>query len=311
MKFSVIIPAYNAHETIGATIESVVSATRPATIELEVFVVDDGSQDGAALRMVVSAYPEVQLITQSPNRGKCAAVNLGVSYSKGDVVTILDADDIFVPEWPEVLQDCLQGWPKESPICFSACKTQDGDTTVSYPNYTGNFTYEDILKEHRTGEYLPIFRGDAVRDKGGYFDSKMSVPCELYTYLDYARSAPLWISSKILRIYKIDQGSSLTASYHKPEKAKQLAQCYDLVFEEFGDDYSQIAPIFYSKRKLRQAVFASMANERRALSIWRDGARLAIPIESIASLLLILFGGKNTMKVVSIAKKLGLIRRFG
>ena len=57
MRISVIIPAYNAADTIGACLESVVNGAD------EVIVVDDGSTDGTA-DVVRKAFPEVVVLQQ-------------------------------------------------------------------------------------------------------------------------------------------------------------------------------------------------------------------------------------------------------
>jgi glycosyltransferase involved in cell wall biosynthesis len=82
---SIVIPAYDAATTIGATLISVfASAERTA---LDVVVVDDGSNDGAALREALAAYPDVRLIVHEHNRGMCAARNSGIAASRGGLVT--------------------------------------------------------------------------------------------------------------------------------------------------------------------------------------------------------------------------------
>lgn len=91
MKVSVVIPAYNVADHISATLDSVYAQShRP----LEVVVVDDGSTDATA--STVGTYPGVRLFRQ-PNAGPAAARNLGVAKASGDLVSFIDADDL----WPE------------------------------------------------------------------------------------------------------------------------------------------------------------------------------------------------------------------
>lgn len=92
MRISVVIPAYNAADTIKETLDSVGSQTRLAD---EVIVVDDGSTDDTAA--VVSAdYPDIKLV-QTKNSGAAAALNKGISRCQGDLIAFLDADDIWMP----------------------------------------------------------------------------------------------------------------------------------------------------------------------------------------------------------------------
>ena len=81
---SVLIPAWNAEETISDCLQSA------SGFGAEVIVVDDGSVDGTA--SVVSMYPEVRLLRQQ-NRGVSAARNAALERAQGEYVVFLDADD--------------------------------------------------------------------------------------------------------------------------------------------------------------------------------------------------------------------------
>ncbi|NEO88905.1 MAG: glycosyltransferase family 2 protein [Moorea sp. SIO3G5] len=93
---SVIIPAYNTEQFIEITLQSVLSQTYK---NLEVIVVDDGSQDRTA-EIVQSIAEEDQrvILLQQPNLGVAAARNLGIQNAKGDYIAPLDADDIWYPQ---------------------------------------------------------------------------------------------------------------------------------------------------------------------------------------------------------------------
>ena len=81
---SVLIPAWNAAETLPGCLQSVSGCCA------EVVVVDDGSVDGTA--SVASAFPGVVLVRQS-NRGVSAARNAALERAQGEYVVFLDADD--------------------------------------------------------------------------------------------------------------------------------------------------------------------------------------------------------------------------
>lgn len=89
MRISVIIPAFNARETLGACLDFIGGDAA------EIVVVDDGSTDGTS-DYVRTAYPGVRLITQ-PNRGVSAARNAGMEEAKGDYIAFVDADDRLFP----------------------------------------------------------------------------------------------------------------------------------------------------------------------------------------------------------------------
>lgn len=305
---SIVIPAYNASHTIDRALQSV-GAKTPG---VEIIVVDDGSADSAALGAICAAYGNVTLNTLLINHGKAFAMNAGVAASTGDVVVILDADDELAPDWPSVLQDILGRWPSEAAICFAASRLPNGSVAASEPAYTGPLTFEDMLNDRHKGEYLPMFRGTIARSAGGYRDPETRRECAQWTYLSYAKKGPLWIDATVMRIYHEDQPGSLSSSLSEPEKAREVMICYDRVFEDFGHDYDSSAELNARRRRLRHAVFSALAlNKSKAWSLWRGAASFAVPIDSLAALVLILIGGKPALQLVSLAKRLGLVRRYG
>ena len=91
MRYSVVIPAFNAAGTITRAIESVRAQTHAPA---EIIVVDDGSTDMTAA--VVAGLPDVTLIRQA-NAGPGTARNRGVQASRTDWLAFLDADDTWLP----------------------------------------------------------------------------------------------------------------------------------------------------------------------------------------------------------------------
>jgi len=312
MIVSIVIPAYKASATLGETLSSVFAAPLPEGWALDVIVANDGSPDGAAQESVTDGFPGVQYLSHEPNQGKCAAMNLGIAKSHGEIVILLDADDTLIADWPTRLSDILKTWPLDAPLCFSACQTQTGDSTVAEPGYTGRLSFDDMLNERHMGEYLPMFRGDELRAAQGYRDPGEPYGCELWTYLGFAERTDLWVSAEVLRIYHVDRPGSMTASMCSPQTAERVVRCYDRIFDDFESAYQTHAPRSLSKRRLRQAVFAAISGQRgRAWSVWKKGAKLSAPIETLGALVLIALGPGAVNAIVGFAKKARLLRRYG
>jgi hypothetical protein len=90
---SVLVTNHNYAQYVGIAIESVLGQTYQ---DLEIVVCDDGSTDSS--RQVIGGFVKkdsrVKLVTQ-PNRGVTSAVNAAYESCKGDVIALLDADDVF------------------------------------------------------------------------------------------------------------------------------------------------------------------------------------------------------------------------
>lgn len=92
---SVIIPAYNQADSLGEAIQSVLDQTYSA---FEVIVVNDASRDHTAEVVKQFNDPRLRCIVHEQNRGLPAARNTGMRASSGEIIALLDADDIFHPE---------------------------------------------------------------------------------------------------------------------------------------------------------------------------------------------------------------------
>ncbi len=306
-----VVPAYNAAGTIGETLASVFNCA-PVTAgwQLEVVVVDDGSLDAAALTSIVSSFGGARLVSLETNQGKLAAVNVGIKASRGDIVVILDADDVLVPHWEGVLLTILRNWPPEVPVCFSACRNPVGDVTCSEPGYEGLLTLQDMLNERYSGEYLPIFRGDYIRARG-YVALEGVKACEALSYLTLLQDGPFWISRSVLRIYHDRRAGSLSSNWAHQEKALQMVKCYDALFERFAGAYEKLAPRIWRTKRLRYAVYRRLAGCPGAWRVMAKAAHWECWREVLGAVLILLLGRGFAAILVSTVKRLGFVRRYG
>lgn len=94
MKVTLLTTTYNAAETLGRTLRSVVDQ---AELPDELVIIDDGSEDDS-LRVAETFEDELPLRIVSAGRiGRAASLNRGVLEANGDIIAILDADDIAFP----------------------------------------------------------------------------------------------------------------------------------------------------------------------------------------------------------------------
>lgn len=93
---SVIIPCYNTENTISRVLESIeyqYKNNRLEVGELEVILVDDGSQKPIALFIKKNNYGfQLQVIRLEKNLGLSSARHIGVTASKGDIIIFMDSD---------------------------------------------------------------------------------------------------------------------------------------------------------------------------------------------------------------------------
>jgi glycosyltransferase involved in cell wall biosynthesis len=95
MLISVIIPLHNKENFIIHTINSVLNQTYS---DIEIIVIDDGSTDDSITLIKSLNNNKIQLYS-TVNGGASKARNIGVTYSKGDWIAFLDADDEYHPDF--------------------------------------------------------------------------------------------------------------------------------------------------------------------------------------------------------------------
>jgi len=89
-RISVLIPAYNEEKVIRTTIESLLATDYP---DKEIIAIDDGSKDDTFA--IMSEYKDRIKVIHKENGGKASALNAGMLYATGSIITILDADTII------------------------------------------------------------------------------------------------------------------------------------------------------------------------------------------------------------------------
>ncbi|HEX6850570.1 MAG TPA: glycosyltransferase family 2 protein [Candidatus Polarisedimenticolaceae bacterium] len=105
---SVVIPVYDERENLGPLVEEIVGVLRPLGRPFEIVLVNDGSRDGSAERIVelVREVPELRGLHFRRNAGQTAAFDAGFKHARGEVVVTMDAD--------------LQNDPKDIPVLLAA-----------------------------------------------------------------------------------------------------------------------------------------------------------------------------------------------
>lgn len=91
MKISIITVAYNAATSISATLRSVAAQIYP---DVEHIVIDGGSTDGT-LECIAAHGEHLAHMVSEPDRGIYDAMNKGIRLATGDIIGILNADDVY------------------------------------------------------------------------------------------------------------------------------------------------------------------------------------------------------------------------
>ncbi len=98
MRFSIIIPAYNAQKTIADTIQSILEQKVTPEYDFEIIIINDGSSDDTlkVCKYYLQIHKNIEIYTQT-NGGLTKARNEGASKARGEILLFLDSDDMLPP----------------------------------------------------------------------------------------------------------------------------------------------------------------------------------------------------------------------
>ena len=142
---SIVIPAYNAEKDIARAVRCAISQTY---LEIEIIVVDDGSQDGTvhiAREILKSSFKGRWSVLQlGVNRGPSAARNAAVKQAKGEWVQLLDSDDAIAADKIETQMNYARTADPDVSLIYSSWRhvyLEDGNFApagpVNTPRYEG------------------------------------------------------------------------------------------------------------------------------------------------------------------------------
>lgn len=196
VKLSIVLPAYNAGNTISRAIGSLVDTRFIGSYEI--IVVDDGSTDFTlrVCREWSLRHPDIVRVVHQDNAGVSSARNFGMTLCEGTYIAFVDADDYVVPGFVEMSIEATRD--ESDYITFDYIRESGGSRRVICPS--------------------PIPSSiDAARE--------LALTCTANA--PWAKLYKNSLINKVATIYNDDNGSKLCAAISFPEN-QSLGE--DLIF---------------------------------------------------------------------------------
>lgn len=115
---SVVMAVYNGEKFVAEAIESILQQT---LTDLELLIVDDGSTDGTL--EIVQDYAarddRIRVFAHPENRGQPSALNTAIAHAAGKYITLMDSDDVSLPQRLEKQADFLEAHPEIGAVGLS------------------------------------------------------------------------------------------------------------------------------------------------------------------------------------------------
>jgi cellulose synthase/poly-beta-1,6-N-acetylglucosamine synthase-like glycosyltransferase len=180
------MPAYRAHATVRESVESVLAQTVP---EVEVVVVDDGSEEPIADALRGVDDPRLRVVRHDRNRGIDAARNTALRAARSPFVSQLDADDVWHPDYLESVLPRFED-PGVGLVYanVSIRNHPDGrDIAITYARDHPVDSFPRICDACEIPSATPTMRTEAVRAVGGYAEW-LTYTGDYHLYLKLARA---------------------------------------------------------------------------------------------------------------------------
>lgn len=180
VRYSVIVPAYNASRTIKMCLEALMGQFMPRE-EYEVIVVDDGSTDDTA--RIIREFP-VKYVRQE-NRGPATARNRGVAEARGEIILFTDSDCVPEKNWIEEMAKPFRN--SDVAAVKGAYRTLQSGVMARFSQLEFEERFEMLKKADSidmVDTYSAAFRKEVFTGAGG-FDTSFPVANNEDTELSY------------------------------------------------------------------------------------------------------------------------------
>lgn len=220
VKYSVIIPVYNAEKTIERCLQSLLSQKRN---DVEIIVINDGSTDKSGeIISEYTAYNDSLILLSHENRGVSAARNTGIETASGDYLLFVDSDDFVSKDYFFILDQL--GEQEDSDLLMFASNTVGGQNIDESKLY---FRLENIDKRIEKMELLlssrkimppwnKRFKKEIILDHKIRFISNLQTGEDFNFCLEYMVYCHT-IRVKFQQIYNVDisDNTSLSRKYRE------------------------------------------------------------------------------------------------
>lgn len=254
-KISIVIPAYNASNYLAEAIDSALAQTYP---NVEIIVVNDGSNDDGATERVALSYGDKIRYFFKENGGSSSALNMGIAQMTGEWFSWLSHDDLYVPEKLEKQVEKMRSLMRDGGllakhIFFSASDLVDAEgKTIRRSRMDQARRLAEAVDAFPHNGYLIaeptvynfygcscLIHKDALADVGGFDEGlRLINDLDLWYRLYSAGFTVHYLPEALVkcRVHSAQLSKSIGYSYHNPEQDMFWERSLDQLREKWPEE---------------------------------------------------------------------------
>lgn len=270
-KISIIVPVYNSQNYIARTVDALLKQRHK---DIEIILVDDGSQDDSAAICKALAEGHENIIFYrtpegTPNSGPGGARNIGISLATGEYIAFCDSDDIPNEEMYETLLSYLEREEADVALC-DIYSQRDGKnfgfpwddgtvfcgeevTDVLMASMIGNLTDDDSAVPQWGSVCRGLYKKSIIDAFDVKFPTEFHFAEDLVFSLRYlAQCKRAVICDKPLYFYTCNENSIMNSFYsykeHMLESRIALVKCLEEIIQTLPDSTVLRQRLFVTER---------------------------------------------------------------
>lgn len=240
---SIVVTCYNLEDEIGRCLDSLCRQTYQ---NLQIIVVDDGSQDQSFARIQEAARKDRRIVAvYQENAGPSSARNHGIRLATGEFLMFIDGDDYvadtYVEHFAEVSEGCDLVIGGQCSICDGHVEfaMQENSFRCTKEEYKKTYFLDSIRKRSIFGPVIKLYRMSVIRQHQICFDETVSIHEDALFVIDFLQHVHIVSGISYAEYYYVQHhiGTSLVSKFHENELAVNH-RYFEMVFAFLGEEAS-------------------------------------------------------------------------
>ena len=194
-KVSIIIPVYNGADYLAESIESALSQTYN---NIEVIVVNDGSNDNGITREIALKYEKKIRYFEKENGGVSTALNLGIEMMEGEYFSWLSHDDVYLPTKIEKEMELVEQSGRYDMVVYSNYNNLIMPQEERVPRELHKYYSKEVLTDGLTAVLLWLIYGCTLLIPKSYFEKYGGFDVSYRGVQDYLKWFEMFWDKKML-----------------------------------------------------------------------------------------------------------------